>query len=311
VPVLLLATGAAESAVPIPGWTLPGVMSIGAAQVMTNVHRVQVGKEGIVVGVNILSIAITRELKLAGIHVKHVVLPGLNPLTKDAGNPQKVFQSMLRAAHLAPSLMMRLGSKLMKWNVLQKFGVQFYPKSGMKVWGIPIQIRTAALEIYGEHEVEGVRLADIAPDGTLIHGSERNVAVDFVCIAGGLYPLVELAAVAGCPFRYIPELGGHVPLHNERMQTPLSGLYTAGNITGIESAKVAMVQGTVAGLSIADECGKLSGSKKALLQQSIHQLESVRQEATIQFHPHVQQGRTTMARMWQERLQAQLQTADK
>src|SRR5699024_7953669 len=33
---VLIATGAAEVQAPIPGWTLPGVMSIGAAQVMTN-----------------------------------------------------------------------------------------------------------------------------------------------------------------------------------------------------------------------------------------------------------------------------------
>lgn len=44
-PFVLLATGAAEYSIPLPGWTLPGVMSIGAAQVMTNVHRVQVGKK--------------------------------------------------------------------------------------------------------------------------------------------------------------------------------------------------------------------------------------------------------------------------
>lgn len=45
-PFVLLATGAAEYPIPLPGWTLPGVMSIGAAQVMTNVHRIQVGKRG-------------------------------------------------------------------------------------------------------------------------------------------------------------------------------------------------------------------------------------------------------------------------
>lgn len=45
-PFVLVATGAAEYPIPLPGWTLPGVMSIGAAQVMTNVHRVQVGKKG-------------------------------------------------------------------------------------------------------------------------------------------------------------------------------------------------------------------------------------------------------------------------
>ncbi|PAF14454.1 sarcosine oxidase subunit alpha, partial [Shouchella clausii] len=37
-PYVLVATGAAEFPIPVPGWTLPGVMSIGAAQVMTNVH---------------------------------------------------------------------------------------------------------------------------------------------------------------------------------------------------------------------------------------------------------------------------------
>ncbi|MCI4139216.1 FAD-dependent oxidoreductase, partial [Bacillus vallismortis] len=50
-PFVLLATGAAEYSIPLPGWTLPGVMSIGAAQVMTNVHRVQVGKKGIIIGI--------------------------------------------------------------------------------------------------------------------------------------------------------------------------------------------------------------------------------------------------------------------
>ena len=49
---VLLATGATETAAPIPGWTLPGVMSIGAAQVMTNVHRVRVGKKGDLTDVN-------------------------------------------------------------------------------------------------------------------------------------------------------------------------------------------------------------------------------------------------------------------
>ena len=43
-PFVLLATGCGIF-YSLPGWTLPGVMSIGATQVMTNVHRVQVGKK--------------------------------------------------------------------------------------------------------------------------------------------------------------------------------------------------------------------------------------------------------------------------
>src|SRR5690625_1225004 len=88
---LLIATGAAETSVPIPGWTLPGVMSIGAAQVMTNVHRVKVGERGVVVGVNVLSAAIARELQLAGITLESMTLPVQNSVTKDHAHPQKVI----------------------------------------------------------------------------------------------------------------------------------------------------------------------------------------------------------------------------
>src|SRR5699024_713366 len=72
---LLLATGASESPAPVPGWTLPGVMSVGAAQVMTNVHRVKPGNKGIIIGVNVLSAAIAMELNLAGIDVAALTLP--------------------------------------------------------------------------------------------------------------------------------------------------------------------------------------------------------------------------------------------
>lgn len=53
------------------------------------------------------------------------------------------------------------------------------------------------------------------------------------CIVDGLYPLAERVAAAGCPFYFIEELDGYVPLHNEKME-PLIGLYVADNVTGIE-----------------------------------------------------------------------------
>ena len=63
-------------------------MSIGAAQVMTNVHRVRVGNKGIVVGVNVLSAAIARELQIAGIELHSMALPISNPVTKNHANPR-------------------------------------------------------------------------------------------------------------------------------------------------------------------------------------------------------------------------------
>ena len=144
----------------------------------------------------------------------------------------------------------------MKYDWIRKAGLTFYPNSGMKINGTPLHLRKAALEIIGTDQVEGVRVANIDTKGNIVTGSEQIYEADFICIAGGLYPLAELAAVAGCPFRYIPELGGHVPLHSETMETPLAGLFVAGNITGIESGKIAMAQGTVAGYSIVKQANK-------------------------------------------------------
>src|SRR5699024_4998798 len=72
---LLIVTGAAETPATIPGWTLPGVMSIGAAQVMTNVHRVRVGNKGIVDVVNVLSADIVSEMYLACVELHKLALP--------------------------------------------------------------------------------------------------------------------------------------------------------------------------------------------------------------------------------------------
>ena len=82
------------------------------------------------------------------------------------------------------------------------------------------------------------------------------------------------ASVIGCPFKYVEELGGHVPVHNEQMETPLEGLFVAGNITGIESAKVARAQGTLAGLSIVKQ--KLRDQKdiNAKIQQAVQKRKS-------------------------------------
>lgn len=294
---LLLATGAAESPVPVPGWTLPGVMSVGAAQVMTNIHRVKPGKRGVIIGVNVLSAAIAMELKLAGVEVTALTLPKNNQITQDVAHPKKVMNSLLHVSHMAPSKFVKLGSKFMKNDFIKNLGVTFYPKNGIRMWGIPILLRKAVIEIYGGKEVEGVIIATINKNGEVVSGTEEKIAVDFVCIAGGLYPLAELAAVAGCAFYLIEELGGYVPLHNERMETTLEGLYVAGNITGIEGAKVAAAQGRTAGLSIARN-SEVAGLE-AEIQDSIQSIDETRDNAYIQFHPDVKKGKQILQEQWE------------
>lgn len=288
---VLIATGAAETAAPIPGWTLPGVMSIGAAQVMTNVHRVKVGERGIVVGVNVLSAAIAREMQLAGVELHSMALPAKHTVTEDAGHPQKVMDGLVRIAHLAPSAFLRFGSTFAKASqFIRNMAVKFYPPGGVKMWGMPIHVRRAITRINGTDRVESVTMCKVTPEGEIIPGTEEIIEVDFVCIAGGLYPLAELASVAGIPFKYVEELGGHVPIHNERMETSVEGLFVAGNITGIESAKVARAQGTVAGLTISQH-HKDDASLSALINDAMEEVRRERSEASIQFHPGIATGR--------------------
>lgn len=288
---LLIATGAAEVAAPVPGWTLPGVMSIGAAQVMTNVHRVRVGQKGIVVGVNVLSAAIARELQIAGVELHSMALPAYSPVTKDNSNPKKVMEGLVRIAHLAPSAFLRFGSKFAKAEWIRNIAVKFYPGSGVKMWGMPIHIRKAITQINGTEQVESVTMCNITTEGEPIPGTEKTIDVDFVCIAGGLYPLAELAAVIGCPFQYLEELGGHVPVHNEQMETPIEGLYVAGNITGIESSKVASAQGTLAGLSIAKQKATDAADLSEKVKHAMKDVRQTRADASIQFHPGIDEGR--------------------
>lgn len=295
---VLIATGAAESAAPIPGWTLPGVMSIGAAQVMTNVHRVSVGEKGIVVGVNVLSAAIARELQLAGTELHSMALPAMNVVSESEAHPKKVMERLVRIAHLAPSAFIKFGSKFAKAAFIRNLAVQFFPKGGVKMWGMPIHVRKAITKINGTDKVESVTMVKVTAEGEIVKGSEENIPVDFVCIAGGLYPLAELAAAMGLPFQYSEELGGHVPLHNDAMETPVDGIFVAGNITGIESAKVARAQGKVAGLSIVKNHGDTSVEPK--IAEAIKEVKDTRAAASIQFHPAIEEGRNKVGQAFEK-----------
>lgn len=296
---VLIATGAAEVAAPIPGWTLPGVMSIGAAQVMTNVHRVKAGEKGIVVGVNVLSAAIARELQLAGIDLHSMALPAKNAVSEEQAHPQKVMDGLVRIAHLAPSKFIQFGSKFAKNSFVRNIATKFFPKGGVKMWGMPIHVRKAVTKIHGTEKVESVTMVDVTTDGEIVPNTEQHIDVDFVCIAGGLYPLAELAAAVGLPFQYSEELGGHVPLHNEAMETNVAGIYVAGNITGIESAKVARAQGKAAGLSIVKNTTEQNVT--AALQDALHEVRETRQAASIQFHPRIEEGRSAINTSFQNK----------
>lgn len=292
---LLLATGAAEKALPMPGWTLPGVVSVGAAQTFTNVHQVAIGKRVMVVGVDPLALSVALEMKHAGIQVVGIALPPQSVTSGNLSSPVDALSKLAEAADLAPNLFLRTMGRLAAGS-LRQVAVHVLRLPLLQIEGIPVYMRKAVVRIEGEQEVKAVALQDVSVQGTPT-GRETRMEVDAVCLSAGLYPLVELAQVAGCELSHVPELGGLVPLHGKDLSTTADGLYVAGNITGIEGAKVAMAQGKLAAVSIVQTFGNIASMTK---EEAIHAVEQARDLSPIRFLPQIQEGRTIMERLWQE-----------
>jgi thioredoxin reductase len=143
--------------------------------------------------------------------------------------------------------------------------------------GVPIYTSTTIKEVVGEEKVEGVVIVNLDDKWNPIEGTEKNLDVDTVCLAVGLSPLTELAWMAGCEFTFIPPLGGHVPIHDENMETTLKGIYVAGDITGVEEASSAMEEGRLAGIACAESLGYYDENRAKKLKSEIwNRLNSLR-----------------------------------
>lgn len=285
---VVIATGASEVPLPIPGWTLPGVMTIGAAQVLATQHRVRPGRNGIVVGINPLSLAIAHELRMAGADVAAIVNVPPGPLSPPGQEPAAVIAELARASHLAPSRLLRFGGRLGTLPWAARMAARMPPRAGFRVWGIPLHPRRTVTAILGSRDVEAVMLADLSPRGEA--GRTRELAVDAVYLAGGLRPLSEMAMLAGCRMIAAPDLGGTVPIHGPSLETTAPGVSVAGNIAGIESATVAMAQGRLAAIAIVDP-PRVGDYQLSLVQ--------ARREEPISFLPHLRRGLAAASRAWE------------
>jgi len=120
---------------------------------------------------------------------------------------------------------------------------------------VPIYTRHTVKNVIGEESVEKVQLIKLDDKWNEISGTEKMIEADTVCLAVGLRPLADILIQAGCEMAYIPQLGGDVPLRNKFMQTSNEKFYVAGDVTGIEEATAAILEGEMAGLAVAKDLG--------------------------------------------------------
>lgn len=148
--------------------------------------------------------------------------------------------------------------------------------SKIRRMGIPILTGHTIKEAKGENVLQKAVIWQVDERFNGVSGTEKEMDVDVICLSVGLSPLVELLQQAGCEMKYIPELSGVVPVIDENHMTTKPFIYAAGDVSGVEEASSAMVEGYLAGLCAAKTAGYKHENYDALKEDYHHQIDALR-----------------------------------
>ena len=223
---LIVATGAYERGVPFPGWTLPGVMTTGAAQTFWRTDRRLPGRRVLIAGNGPLNLQVAAELLAGGADVVAVVEAAVAPSLRQAGavadmaltSPRLVFDGLRYRARL-----MAGGVPLIHASVIDR-----------------VESGDAGLVVRSRH---------------LGGGPARRFEADAVCLGYGFEPSHELLRALGASHDFDVAREHLVTRRNEHCETSVPGVYALGDCTGLGGARLALAEGTIAGLAAAESLG--------------------------------------------------------
>lgn len=195
------------------------------------------------------------------------VKPGNNVLMVGAGNIGLIVSYQLMQAGVNVKAII---------DAAPKIGGYLVHASKVRRMGIPILTSHTVKYAHGKDCLEKVTICKLDEKWQPIPGTEQDIEADVMCISVGLSPLAELLWQVGCKMVFVPELGGHVPLRNENMETSVNGIYIAGDVAGIEEASSAMVEGRLAGLCAAKSLGYFNENYEEMRADCLEQLSSLR-----------------------------------
>jgi NADPH-dependent 2,4-dienoyl-CoA reductase/sulfur reductase-like enzyme len=226
---VVLSPGAYDRPVPFPGWTLPGVMTAGAALNLVKHQHVLPGRRILLSGTGPLQLVLARHLLEAGAELAGVL--DANPF------PWKGWR--------------HAGSMWGQWARLREGwdSVRVMQKAGLSIrWG------HCVWRAEGEGCLERAVISPVA--GSSGGAPSETVAVDTICLGHGFTPAIQLSRLAGCEHHYQPVQRAYVPLRDEWLQTTLVGLFVAGDGGGIGGKDVARLEGRLAARGAARTLGQ-------------------------------------------------------
>jgi len=223
---IVLAPGAYDRCIPFPGWTLPGVVTAGALQVMVRGFGVVPGKRALVVGSGPLLLPTVTALLGAGVEVVAAL----------------EASSRWRALRAAPGVV---------GNAARRREAVWYMK---QLWraGVKLQWGWTVFACEGDGRVQRAVIGKVDGQGRPKRGTERTIEVDVVGAGFGLVPSIELGLRLGADSRCLAERGGHCLVVDERQQVA-PGVFAAGEICGIGGAEVAAAEGALCASSVLED----------------------------------------------------------
>ncbi|MGI9501183.1 MAG: FAD-dependent oxidoreductase [Geminicoccaceae bacterium] len=230
---LILATGAFERPMPIPGWTLPGVMTTGAMQTLARSHQVAPGGKVVVTGNGPLNFQLASDLAAFGIEVVAVI--------ESAGRPGlRSFGALLRAwVEDARSMATGLGYL-----------------SRLKRAGVPILWSHVAVAIHGAKRVDAIEIAPLDEGGQADLSRSRRLDTDVVSLGYGFVASTEIARALGCRMQVDPRHLGTLSVDvSAKGATSIDGVFAVGDGARVGGAAVAIAEGLIAGAAAAAEIG--------------------------------------------------------
>jgi len=243
---LIVATGATDRVLPVPGWTLPGVYTLGGAQVALKFQGCAIGERVVFMGTGPLLYLVAYQYAKAGAQVAAVL-----------DTSRLADQMAATPAMLGQPAMFAKGVYYVAW--LRAHGVALH--SGVR----PVRVLGDA---------EGDRVAGVTwHDGR----EERTLACDAVGFGYALRSETQLADLLGCRFEFAPLHRAHLPVRDAAGRSSVRGVYLAGDGAGIMGADAAEWAGERAALALlADRGVGVDPSRGEALERKLRKLSSFR-----------------------------------
>jgi NADPH-dependent 2,4-dienoyl-CoA reductase/sulfur reductase-like enzyme len=215
---LLIASGALEIPNSVPGWTLPGVVNLGALQILAKSDGVVPAGPVLLAGAGPLLYVVAHDL----------VVAGAPPVAVIDSSPWPTFE-VLKALWSAPGLI----RQALTYELKLRFA------------GVTILRKTKIARI----DAQGDRLR--------VHTTRKNsYDVAVVGTSLGLRPNIELAAQSGVALAHDPLCGGWYAEVDQSGATSVAGVYAIGETRGIGGVEAALCDGVIAAAAIVATHGR-------------------------------------------------------